>query len=165
MMHIFVKDWHGKQTATVSDLEKQILVKFKLSSSEYWLSGPRGNKMASQDKLVDLTTVHIRGRLLGGINKCCIKGCTEDVISKRRLQSMAGVYELEMAPEDLCQANDIPLFVCKHHYYFQKKRGHNQSSVLHAPKISLKNKEKTKIIRVKRKRNCFNLNVILTYNI
>ena len=80
MVHIFVKDWHGKthvfrllQTATVSDLEKQILVKFKLSSSEYWLSGPRGNKMASQDKLIDLTTVHIRGRLLGGINKCCIK--------------------------------------------------------------------------------------------
>ena len=35
--------------------------------------------MASQDKLVDLTTVHIRGRLLGGINKCYInKGCTED---------------------------------------------------------------------------------------
>ena len=152
MMHIFVKDWHGKQTATVSDLEKQILVKFKLSSSEYWLSGPRGNKMASQDKLVDLTTVHIRGRLLGGINKCRIKGCTEDVISKRRLQSMAGVYELEMAPEDLCQANDIPLFACEHHHYFQKKHGHKPkrlySSVLHAPKISLKNKEKTKIFQL-----------------
>ena len=154
MMHIFVKDWHGKthvfrllQTATVSDLEKQILVKFKLSSNEYWLSGPRGNKMASQDKLVDLTTVHIRGRLLGGIYKCCIKGCTEDVISKRRLQSMAGVYELKMAPEDLCQANDIPLFVCNHHYYFKKKRGHKPkclySSVLHTPKTSLKTKEKT----------------------
>ena len=61
---------------------------------------------------------------------------------------MAGVYELKMAPEDLCQANDIPLFVCNHHYYFQKKRGHKPmrlySSVLHAPKISLKNKEKTK---------------------
>ena len=28
--------------------------------------------MTNQDKLVDLTTVHIRGRLLGGINKCCI---------------------------------------------------------------------------------------------
>ena len=37
--------------------------------------------MASQDKLIDLTTMHIRGRLLGGINKCCIKGCTEDVLS------------------------------------------------------------------------------------
>ena len=154
MVHIFVKDWHGKthvfrllQTATVSDLEKQILVKFKLSSSEYWLSGPRGNKMASQDKLIDLTTVHIRGRLLGGINKCCIKGCTEDVLSKRRLQCMAGVYELKMAPEDLCQANDIPLFVCQHHYYFQKKRGHKPkrlySSILLPPKISLKTKEKT----------------------
>ena len=150
MVHIFVKDWHGKthvfrllQTATVSDLEKQILVKFKLSSSEYWLSGPRGNKMASQDKLIDLTTVHIRGRLLGA----CIKGCTEDVLSKRRLQCMAGVYELKMAPEDLCQANDIPLFVCQHHYYFQKKRGHKPkrlySSILLPPKISLKTKEKT----------------------
>ena len=77
MVHIFVKGWHGKthvfrllRTATVSDLEKQILAKFKLSSSEYWLSGPRGNKMASQDKLIDLTTVHIRGSgcLVGSIS-------------------------------------------------------------------------------------------------
>ena len=98
MLQVFVKDWYGKthifrllQTATVSDLEKQILVKFKLSSSDYWLSGPGGNKMASEDKLVDLTTVQIRGRLLGGINKCCIKGCTRDAVSQRRLQYMKGV--------------------------------------------------------------------------
>ena len=154
MMQIFVKDLHGKthvfqllQNVTVSDLEKQILVKFKLSGSEYWLSGPGGNKMANQDKLVDLSTVHIRGRLLGGINKCCIKGCTEDAVSQRRLQCMAGVYELKIAPENLCQANGIPLFVCNHHYYLQKKRGHKPkrfySSVLHAPQKSLKTKEKT----------------------
>ena len=86
--------------------------------------------MASQDKLVDLTTVHIRGRLLGGINKCCIKGCTEDVISKRRLQSMAGVYELEMAPEDLCQANDIPLFVANITITFKKSVAINQSDCI-----------------------------------
>ena len=83
--------------------------------------------MASQDKLVDLTTVHIRGRLLGGINKCYIKGCTEDIISKRRLQSMAGVYELKMAPEDLCQANDIPLFVT---ITFKKSVAINQSDYI-----------------------------------
>ena len=103
--------------------------------------------MASEDKLVDLTTVHIRGRLLGGINKCCIKGCTKDVLSQRRMECMAGVYELKIAPENLCQANDIPLFVCEHHYYFKKKRGHKPkclySSVLHTPKTSLKTKEKT----------------------
>ena len=146
MLQVFVKDWYGKthifrllQTATVSDLEKQILVKFKLSSSDYWLSGPGGNKMASEDKLVDLTTVQIRGRLLGGINKCCIKGCTRDAVSQRRLQCMKGAYELKIAPENLCEANDIPLFVCDHHYHFQKKRGHKQkrlySSVLQAQKI------------------------------
>ena len=156
MLQVFVKDWYGKthifrllQTATVSDLEKQILVKFKLSSSDYWLSGPGGNIMASQDKLVDLTTVHIRGRLLGGINKCCIKGCTRDAVSQRRLQCMKGVYELKIAPENLCDANDIPLFVCDHHYHFQKKRGHKQkrlySSVLHAQKmhVPFKTKDKT----------------------
>ena len=154
MVQIFVKDWHGKthvfrllQTATVSDLKKQILVKFKFSVSEYWLSGPGGKKMANQDKLVDPTTVYIRGKLLGGINKCCIKGCTEDAVSQRRLQCMAGVYELKIAPENLCQANDVPLFVCNHHYHLQKRRGHKPkrlySSVLHAPKTSLKTKEKT----------------------
>lgn len=109
MVQVFVKGWYGKtrifrlpKTATVSDLEKQISVKFKLSSGDYWLSGPGGNKMTNQDKLVDLTTVHIRGRLLGGINKCCIKGCTRDAVSQRRLQCMAGVYELKIAPENLC---------------------------------------------------------------
>lgn len=97
MVQVFVKGWYGKtrifrlpKTATVSDLEKQISVKFKLSSGDCWLSGPGGNKMTNQDKLVDLTTVHIRGRLLGGINKCCIKGCTRDAVSQRRLQCMAG---------------------------------------------------------------------------
>ena len=94
MVQVFVKDWHGKthlfrllQTATVSDLQKQLLVKFKLPTSEYWLGSPQGNKMENQEKLVDLTTVHIRGRLLGGINKCCIKGCTEDVhvVTQRRM--------------------------------------------------------------------------------
>ena len=52
---------------------------------EYWLGGPRGNKMENQEKLVDLTTVHIRGRLFGGVNKCCIKGYTEDVVTQRRM--------------------------------------------------------------------------------
>ena len=133
MVQAFVKDWYGKthvfrllQTATVSHLEKQISVKFKLSSSDYWWSGPGGIEMTDQDKLVDLTTVHIRGRLLGGINKCCIKGCTRDAVSQRRLQSMKGVYELKIAPENLCAVNDIPLFVCNHHYHFQKKPLHKR---------------------------------------
>ena len=60
---------------------------------------------------------------------------------------MAGVYELKITPEILCQANDIPLFICEHHYYFQTKHGHKPkrlySSVLHAQKIPFK-KEKTK---------------------
>ena len=103
--------------------------------------------MADQDKLVDLTTVHIRGRLLGGINKCCIKGCTRDAVSQRRLQCMKGVYELKIAPENLCAANDMPLFICDHHYYFQNKRGHKckplYSSVLHAQKIPFKTKDIT----------------------
>ena len=86
--------------------------------------------MASQDKLIDLTTVHIRGRLLGGINKCCIKGCTEDVLSKRRLQCMAGVYELKMAPEDLCQANDIPYLSANITTTFKKSVAINQSDYI-----------------------------------
>jgi len=62
---------------------------------------------------------------------------------------MQGVYELKIAPENLCAANDIPLFVCNHHYQFQKKRGHKHkrlySSVLRAQKIHVpfKTKDKT----------------------
>ncbi|KAL9964720.1 hypothetical protein ACROYT_G028400 [Oculina patagonica] len=145
MIQVFVKDWHGKttifrllQNATVSDLQKQILIKFKLPSTEYWLSGPGGNKMSNQEALVDLTTVHIRGRLLGGINKCCIRGCEEEA-SHKKITGLTGIYELKTAPDDLGQGNDLSFFICNHHYYFERRRGHKPkrlySSVQNARKI------------------------------
>jgi len=152
---IFVKDWHGKthtfqlpQTATVSDLVKQISVKFKLSQRDYWLSGPGGKKMEKDEKLLNLTTIHIRGRLNGGTNICCIKGCTE-VASKRKITCLSGVYELKVPPDMLQQENDLnsTLYICNHHYYFQTKRGHKPrklySSVKYAKKNFFSEKSKT----------------------
>ena len=138
MIQVFVKDWYGKshifrllQTATVLDLENQLSVKFKVPQSEYWLSGPGGNKMENHEKLVDLSTIHMRGRLFGGSDKCCIKGCSEEA-SGRTITCLAGVYELKITPDILCQANvnDLPLHICNHHYYFQRKRGHKQKQYL-----------------------------------
>ena len=145
MIQVFVKDWHGKnhifrliQTATVSDLEKQIYVKFKLPHSEYWLSGPGGNKMKSREQLVDLTTIHIRGRLFGGSDKCCIKGCSEKA-SRKKITCLGGVYELKMTPDILCQANDLPLYICNHHYYFQKQCGHKPKRLYQSVQYGKKN--------------------------
>ena len=77
--------------------------------------------MTNQDKLVDLTTMHIRERLLGGINKCCIKGCTRDAESQRRLQCMAGVYELKIAPENLLSSKCHALICLRPSLLLSKK--------------------------------------------
>lgn len=94
MIQVFVQDWHGKthifrlpQSATVSDLENQISIKFKLPHSYYWLSGPKGEPMKNNDILIDQTTINIRGRLIGGKNMCCIKGCSEE----RKISCLTGV--------------------------------------------------------------------------
>ena len=42
------------QNATLSDLSKQISVKFKIPHSEYWLSGPDGNKMENHEYKIEI---------------------------------------------------------------------------------------------------------------
>ena len=151
MIQVFVKDWHGKtnifllpKNATASDLRKQISIKFKLSRSHYWLNGPQGHNLENHQELHNLDTIHIRGRLFGGTNMCCIKGCSQKA-SNRNISCLAGVYELKIPPHILRQASDIcNLYICNHHYYFHQKRGHKPrrlySSVEYAKKILLSNK-------------------------
>ena len=151
MIQVFVKDWHGKtnifllpKNATASDLRKQISIKFKLSCSHYWLNGPQGHNLENHQELHNLDTIHIRGRLFGGTNMCCIKGCSEEA-SNRNIFCLAGVYELKIPPHILRQASDLcNLYICNHHYYFHQKRGHKPrrlySSVEYAKKILLSNK-------------------------
>ena len=81
--------------------------------------------MEQHGNLEHLTTIHIRGRLNGGTNTCCIEWCTEEV-SKRKISCVVGVYELKLPPDMLQQENDLStsLNICNHHYYFQTKRGH-----------------------------------------
>ena len=129
---VFVQDWNGKthtfrlpQTAIVSDLTNQLSLKFKIQECDYWLSGPGGEKMEQNEKLVNLSTIHIRLRLNGGANTCCIKGCTEEA-SNRTISSLVGVYELKVPPDMLQQENDLShsLTICNHHYKLQRQRGH-----------------------------------------
>ena len=77
MIQIFAIDWFGKtctfhltQNATSLDLQKQISVKLNIPQSDYWLSGSGGGgkKMEGNEKLVNLATSHVRGRLY--TNKC-----------------------------------------------------------------------------------------------
>ena len=151
MIQVFVKDWHGKthifrlpKNATASDLRKQISIKFKLSRSHYWLNGPQGHNLENHQELHNLDTIHIRGRLFGGTNMCCIKGCSQKA-SNRNISCLAGVYELKIPPHILRQASDLcNLYICNYHYYFHQKRGHKPrrlySSVEYAKKILLSNK-------------------------
>ena len=150
---VFVQDWHGKihtfrltQSATVSDLTNQLSVKFKLPQCDYWLSGPGGKKMEQHENLVNLTTIHIRGRLNGGTNTCCIKGCTEEA-SKRKISCLVGVYELKLPPDILQQENDLStsLYICNHHYYFQTKRGHKPRKLYSSVENAKKNILVTKL--------------------
>lgn len=57
------------------------------------------------------------------------------------------VYELKIPPDMLLQASDLSsLYICNHHHYFQRKRGHKlrklYSSVENARKILLNDKAK-----------------------
>ena len=152
MIQVFAIDWFGKthtfhltQNATSLDLQKQISVKLNIPQSDYWLSGPGGKKMEGNEKLVNLATFHIRGRLLGGTNKWCIRGCTEEA-SWRKITCLSGVYELKITPDMLSQTNDLPIYICNQHYNYQQRRGHKPkklySSVKNAKKLFKKSKGK-----------------------
>ena len=49
--------------------------------------------MENHEELHNQDTIHIRGRLFGGTNMCCIIGCSEET-SSRKISCLAGVYEL-----------------------------------------------------------------------
>ena len=101
---------------------------------------PGGKKMEGNEKLVNLVTFHIRGRLLGGTNKCCIRGCTEEA-SWRKITCLSGIYELKITPDMLSQTNDLPIYICN-----QRRRGHKPkklySSVKNAKKLFKKSQDK-----------------------
>ena len=84
--------------------------------------------MTDNDKIVNFTTFEIRGRVLGGSDECCIKGCPE-IASNRKITCLAGVYELKLSPDLLSQANDHNINIWNHHYYLQKKRGHKPKRI------------------------------------
>ena len=130
MIQVFVKDWHGKshlfhlvQTATLSDLKKQVSVKFKIPHSMFWLSGPGADNKTEYNTLPNLATFQMRGRLFGANDECCIKGCT-GTASNRKITCLTGVYELKLSPDLLRQANDPSNNICNRHYYLHTKRGH-----------------------------------------
>ena len=102
--------------------------------------------MEQHENLVNLTTIHIRGRLNGGTNTCWIKGCTEET-SKRKISCLAGVYELKLPPDILQQENDLStsLYICNHHHYFQTKRGHKPRKLYSSVENAKKNILVTKI--------------------
>ena len=156
VIQVFVKDWYGKshifrliQDTTAADLKKQISFKLHIPQTEYWLSGPGGKNIEDWEKLTDKNTFEIRGRLLGGNDECCIKGCPE-IASQRKITGLVGVYELKISPNLLAQSNDLNLKICNHHYHLQRKRGHKPnklySSVKSGKKLVCKTNPKSELL-------------------